>query len=688
MFALPEPPLDAIASLGHSEYERDFLRREFEPGLQYYADRLRRLMFAGGRLLDAGCGAGQWSLAASPVFERVDAFDINLPRLDVTRRLARQLGIRNVAIAAGSIESLPYAPESFDAILCYGVIVFTDIAATLEQFNRVLKPGGRVYVCLSADGWSHFLIRERGPAEPRVADIGRQTLYNAYWRRASQRGIARQLRRVLAQLREMHPRGAALRRLTATDSQQLARRSLLSLELGQQLFGQVESFCGPEFVTKLLADAWVVATDDAAPQRSLKADALLPNELEALTEQAGFEAFQWSIEGGLTCDWLQPPLAPKYEGYYEGHLSVWEAMFVKPDTRPAAAADLSRHELAAIAARSGRLFLEPGEVTVLSNASVDTFPRELFERARRIGVRLGGSKYLDLLVKAATTGATSEADAMTRLLEFVQRSIFRDPVSQPLTADGGMPDPLTILMSARGRCSHTTALLIDVFTRAGLEARPRQLTNHVIAEVKVDGRWVIADADAFKNGIVLRNRGGQLLSLDDVRDDPYQLDRYQPTGWWIRPGSRFTTGATGRQVTGYVDALDPAERGFVSGYYNASARGYPPPLPLIDHFEVSSGRLIVEWKPARDQRSRDVRYRVAVGSASRGWTYDAPGMGDQIRRTPQRDVCYVETAETRVDVPIDATAPRLYVSVTACNERVEVEPETFFWPSEEVVVDR
>jgi len=243
-------------------------------------------------------------------------------------------------------------------------------------------------------------------------------------------------------------------------------------------------------------------------------------------------------------------------------------------------------------------------------------------------------------------------------------------------------------MSARGRCSHTTALLIDVFTRAGLEARPRQLTNHVIAEVKVDGRWVIADADAFKNGIVLRNRGGQLLSLDDVRDDPYQLDRYQPTGWWIRPGSRFTTGATGRQVTGYVDALDPAERGFVSGYYNASARGYPPPLPLIDHFEVSSGRLIVEWKPARDQRSRDVRYRVAVGSASRGWTYDAPGMGDQIRRTPQRDVCYVETAETRVDVPIDATAPRLYVSVTACNERVEVEPETFFWPSEEVVVDR
>jgi len=260
-------------------------------------------------------------------------------------------------------------------------------------------------------------------------------------------------------------------------------------------------------------------------------------------------------------------------------------------------------------------------------------------------------------------------------------------VSQPLTREGGTPDSLTTLLCARGRCSHTAALLVDLFGHAGLEARTRQLTNHVIAEVLIDGRWVIADADVFKNGVIPVNRSGEILSMEDLEANPYQIDRFPPTGWWIRRGTRFALGASGGIVEGYVDALDPDERGFVSGYYVPTARGYPPLVAVIREFTVENGRVVLEWSSSKTDDA-PVRYRVRVGTASRGWTYDDPGDADEVLQSTAADVVDVETPHTRLEHQIAVTPPQLYASVTAVNDRVQLEPDTFFWPSEEVAHSR
>jgi hypothetical protein len=81
-------------------------------------------------------------------------------------------------------------------------------------------------------------------------------------------------------------------------------------------------------------------------------------------------------------------------------------------------------------------------------------------------------------------------------------------------------------------------------------------------------------------------------------------------------------------------------------------------------------------------------YRVIVGTRSRAWTYDDPGDADEILRATSSDVIARETRETRLEQSIDVTAPQLFASVTAVNDRSEREPETFFWPSEEATYTR
>ena len=684
------PPLDEIAALGRSPYEKEFLRREFEPGFEYYANRLDRLMFAGDRLLDAGCGAGQWSLAAASRFAHVAAFDIDQPRLDVTRMLAERMHLSNVVTRQGSIDALPYDDDTFDAVWCYGVIMFTDVPAVLREFHRVLAPGGRVYVCLNGDGWSHFLMEDRGPSEPKVLEMARQTLYNTYWRRALAAGLATELTAVVANMGGLRDELAKLwwRRARSASGPAvdriIVRRALMSIQRGHELLTDVETHCGPELSAALLDQALALATTSAIPQPSLRSIAFLPEELQAVSAAAGLTHFQWSVEAGLVCDWLRPQPRSRYEGYYKGHLSVWEALMIKPDARVTLPVDPGRHVAASLAARDERLFVAPASTTVLSNASRDSYPAHHLDRVRHIGELLGGTAYLRELAGAVVAGASTEEDAFRRIVEFVQRSVFRDPVSQPVEATGAIPDALTVLLSSRGRCIHTTEVLIALFSSIGMAARSRQLSQHVIAEASVDGRWAIADADAFKNGVIPLDRTGRLLTFEAVAADPYQLDRYQPTGWWIRANSRFCMGVNDRRVVGYVDALDPDRRGFVSGYYVASAAARPPMLPVVAAVERHGGRVRIRWSPSENGEQRWVRYRVAVGSTSRGWSYEQPGDRDEILSPPPRDVAFEETDRTEIELP-DRDRRPWFVSVTAISDRIELEPETYFWPSAEVM---
>jgi len=156
-----ELPLDRIVAdygplLGDNDAR--FLERIFARGLEPYAKRLRALGFTGaGRVLDAGCGFGQWSLALAAFNREVEACDASSIRLVVLRELARVAGVSSIGVQHARLESLPYADGSFDLAFCYGVIFCTPWRTSLAELARVLAPGGRLYVNANDIGWTVHL---------------------------------------------------------------------------------------------------------------------------------------------------------------------------------------------------------------------------------------------------------------------------------------------------------------------------------------------------------------------------------------------------------------------------------------------------------------------------------------------------------------------------------------------------
>jgi SAM-dependent methyltransferase len=102
----------------------------------------------GARILDAGCGNGRHALPLADAGYEVVALDECGTLLAAAHRAAR--GARRPRFVRGSYATLPFEPESFDAVLCLGTALGyrgeeADRAA-LREFRRVLGPGGRLVI--------------------------------------------------------------------------------------------------------------------------------------------------------------------------------------------------------------------------------------------------------------------------------------------------------------------------------------------------------------------------------------------------------------------------------------------------------------------------------------------------------------------------------------------------------------
>jgi SAM-dependent methyltransferase len=96
------------------------------------------------RILDAGCGTGQTSAYIAKEYGcHITALDNNEIMVEKAneRFLAEEVPLKAVE---GTVEELPFADASFDIILSESVLLFTDIAKAIPEFERVLKPDGKL----------------------------------------------------------------------------------------------------------------------------------------------------------------------------------------------------------------------------------------------------------------------------------------------------------------------------------------------------------------------------------------------------------------------------------------------------------------------------------------------------------------------------------------------------------------
>ena len=152
--------VERLGSDYFSGNDYEFYRRVWEAGPESYRNRLINLGFTGlGRVLDAGCGFGQWSMQLVQMNNSVSAFDVSAGRVNALREIAEFHGVRNLNCSVQSLEKTNYPDSYFDAVFCYSVIFMTDVKAALRELCRVLKKGGALYVTTNGLGWYlHNLI--------------------------------------------------------------------------------------------------------------------------------------------------------------------------------------------------------------------------------------------------------------------------------------------------------------------------------------------------------------------------------------------------------------------------------------------------------------------------------------------------------------------------------------------------
>jgi len=149
---LHDPPVDRALASAVAHRWHPVAAPVSDESVSRLLDRLE--LSAGSRVLDLGCGPGEWlfrALEAVPGSSGVGV-DTSAPALEVARAGADRRGLAGrVELVAADASSWRSGGAGFDAVLCVGVgHVFGGPAGTLATVARHLAPGGRV---LLGDGF-------------------------------------------------------------------------------------------------------------------------------------------------------------------------------------------------------------------------------------------------------------------------------------------------------------------------------------------------------------------------------------------------------------------------------------------------------------------------------------------------------------------------------------------------------
>jgi tellurite methyltransferase len=120
-----------------------------EPGsyVRYFTDLHPHL--AGWRILDIGCGEGKNAAFLASLGAEVLAIDVSAAALSNARR--HWGAIPRVTWTQGSVTSLPWGPETFDAVIAYGLLhclsSLDEIRGAIARLKRTTRPGGFHVLC-------------------------------------------------------------------------------------------------------------------------------------------------------------------------------------------------------------------------------------------------------------------------------------------------------------------------------------------------------------------------------------------------------------------------------------------------------------------------------------------------------------------------------------------------------------
>ncbi len=138
-------------------YQRNVYADSFHITLKNLREVSLCLEFAHGRVLDAGCGTGRFTIPIHDAGLDVVGMDVSADMLGVARASAEG---RPITWVQGSVFNLPFPDASFDTIVSITVVPhFPQWEAILREYARVLRPGGTMIFNMCSQPHTRFVNR-------------------------------------------------------------------------------------------------------------------------------------------------------------------------------------------------------------------------------------------------------------------------------------------------------------------------------------------------------------------------------------------------------------------------------------------------------------------------------------------------------------------------------------------------
>ena len=137
-------------SLQHEKEHLDALQRmrALESYYRWAFDLVRPWL--GSRILDAGCGVGNFTVLAAEVAESVVAIDLSADNLEVLRQ--RLPGVETLQVDLEADDQVAaLGDQPFDTVVCLDVLEHMDRDVdVMRRFHGIVKPGGHLAVKVPA----------------------------------------------------------------------------------------------------------------------------------------------------------------------------------------------------------------------------------------------------------------------------------------------------------------------------------------------------------------------------------------------------------------------------------------------------------------------------------------------------------------------------------------------------------
>lgn len=131
------------AAVYSAHQERPLEAKNLNARLRLAQEMLEAEVPPAAKVLDVGCGPGEMAARLTGRGYEVWGLDIAEPMIRYARARCGADRFR-----VGDAENIPFADNTFDAVICLAVVEYLDAdERALREIRRVLKPGGRAVVC-------------------------------------------------------------------------------------------------------------------------------------------------------------------------------------------------------------------------------------------------------------------------------------------------------------------------------------------------------------------------------------------------------------------------------------------------------------------------------------------------------------------------------------------------------------